>query len=464
MLARGTTRPLRGLTSTRKCINACRTYASSTSEHESAPQPSAEQSAAKSRPIKQELFGPSWRTKQPRKQKQPYNKPDEEGDAEKGRVIFSGIQPTGIPHLGNYLGALREWVRIQNTASEQDKLLFSVVDMHAITVKQDSADLRRYRREMMASLLAVGLDPLKSLVFTQGKVHQHAELMWILSCTASMGYLSRMTQWKSKMGLGTDASPFESTADPKSREALKLGLFSYPVLQAADILLYGTTHVPVGEDQAQHLEFTRQLALGFNAAYGRTILTPPETILAPAKRVMSLTDPTKKMSKSDENPNSRILITDSKSDIEMKIMKKALTDSIEGVTYDRQARPGVSNLIDIMYYMDESVAASPEELAKDMANVSMRALKEKVAETVNRTLEPIRTRYNLIMKDEQRRPFLQDHNEVAASAAKSIAKKRLRNINSVIGMGTLQSEPNRKVKPKGGYITMKKLTLEPSGV
>ncbi|CBY00956.1 hypothetical protein IAQ61_011860 [Plenodomus lingam] len=316
-------------------------------------------------------------------------------------IIFSGIQPTGVPHLGNYLGALRQWVKLQDDQPDARRF-FSIVDLHAITVKQDPVELGRWRKEMFASLLAVGLDPSKSTVFYQSAVPAHSEFMWLLSCGASMGYLGRMTQWKSKLALPSDASP--TAPSPSNKEALKLALFSYPVLQAADILLYNTTHVPVGEDQAQHLEFTRDLAIGFNHLYTSKygpLLNVPETILSPAKRIMSLTEPSKKMSKSAPNPKSRILITDSRDDIHAKL-KTAMTDSIEGVSYDRQARPGVSNLLDMMYYMDESVAPSPEELAKEMKDVSMRALKEKVADTIDDHLRDIRERYEEMMGTQQK--------------------------------------------------------------
>lgn len=193
----------------------------------------------------------------------------------KARVIFSGIQPTGVPHLGNYLGALQQWARLQVEASSSTQLLYSIVDLHAITTNQDAVQLRIWKRETLATLLAVGLDPERSTIFYQSAVPEHTELMWILSCTASVGYLSRMTQWKSKLTLSDEVSALDSTS---AKARLKLGLFSYPVLQAADILLYGATHVPVGEDQVQHLEFARQCADQFNAVHGE-ILVKPQTVL-----------------------------------------------------------------------------------------------------------------------------------------------------------------------------------------
>ncbi|KAF2028491.1 tryptophanyl-tRNA synthetase [Setomelanomma holmii] len=350
----------------------------------------------------------------------------------KSKVIFSGIQPTGVPHLGNYLGALRQWVKLQDEALSDDTLLFSIVDLHAITIKQDPRDLARSRREMLASLLAVGLDPKRCIIFTQSSVKQHAELMWILSCGASMGYLGRMTQWKSKLSLPANASPLEPA---NNKDALKLGLFSYPVLQAADILLYNTTHVPVGEDQAQHLEFSRELATGFNHLYSsdseKPLLTVPQTMLSPAKRVMSLTDPTKKMSKSDPKPRSRILITDSREEIHSKL-KTALTDSIEGVSYAPEDRPGVSNLIDLMYHFDESAGVTPQEVAADLRNISMRSLKEKVADTIDTGIKEIRGRYEeLIGGDEQK---LIDHAGDGARRAENIAENTMNNVRQAMGM------------------------------
>ncbi|KAH9872785.1 hypothetical protein J1614_005179 [Plenodomus biglobosus] len=344
------------------------------------------------------------------------------------RIIFSGIQPTGVPHLGNYLGALQQWVKLQQ-GEEDDVRFFSIVDLHAITVRQDPVELARWRKEMFASLFAIGLDPEKSTVFLQSSVPAHSELMWLLSCDASMGYLGRMTQWK--LSLPSHASPTDKSSQ---QNALKLGLFSYPVLQAADILLYQTTHVPVGEDQAQHLEFARNLANAFNHQYAspnERILAVPKTLLSPAKRIMSLTEPTKKMSKSAPNPNSRILITDSKDKIHAKL-RTALTDSIEGVSYDREARPGVTNLIDIMYHMNEPVATSPEDLAKDMEGLSMRALKEKVADTVDDKLRDIRERYDEIMGAQEEQ--LVKHAASGASMASSSANRNILKIKAAMGM------------------------------
>ncbi|KAB2568892.1 Tryptophan--tRNA ligase [Lasiodiplodia hormozganensis] len=333
-------------------------------------------------------------------------------------IIFSGIQPTGIPHLGNYLGALQRWVKLQNEAAPSTNLVFSVVDLHAITLRQDPKQLRLWRKEMLASLLAVGLDPKRSIIFNQSDVPAHSELMWILSCQASMGYLSRMTQWKSK-----------STTEKEP----KLGLFSYPVLQAADILVHRATHVPVGEDQAQHLEFARECAGSFNHAIGRTVLVPPDTILSPARRVMSLTNPTKKMSKSDANPKSRILITDDRDAIAAKL-RTAVTDSVDGVSYEPETRPGVSNLVEIMFHMGgEPAPGAPQncdELAKECEGLSMRALKERVTDVVDAGLAPVRERYYELMQDES---ALDEIKEEGAKKARESAERTMRMVRDAIG-------------------------------
>lgn len=226
--------------------------------------------------------------------------------------------------------------------------------------------------------------------------------------------------------------------DPTSsnKDALKLGLFSYPVLQAADILLYNTTHVPVGEDQAQHLEFTRELAIGFNHTYAsiskaEPILAVPQTLLSPAKRVMSLKEPTKKMSKSDPNSRSRILITDSQEEILAKV-KVALTDSIEGVSYDREKRPGVSNLIDLMYHFGGFKADTPQELAEQFANSSLRGLKEETARLIDESIAPIRDRYQELMSGDQRK-LVQNAKE-GATRAEDIAKETMKRVRRTMGM------------------------------
>jgi len=278
---------------------------------------------------------------------------------------------------------------------------------------------------MLATLLAVGLDPNRSIIFNQSAVRAHSELMWILSCHASMGYLSRMTQWKAKMSLPDDASPL----DTSSKATLKLGLFSYPVLQAADILVHGATHVPVGHDQAQHLEFARECASSFNHIYGN-ILVQPETLISPAKRVMSLTDPSSKMSKSAENPKSRILLTDAHDVISKKI-KSALTDSIEGITYEPGKRPGVSNLVEVMYHLQpEEGRFSCQEIAEECHDLPMRVFKERVAELIDLRLEPIRERYQQLMGEDGGKSLARvaDFGAMNASASAEATMEKVRHV------------------------------------
>ncbi|CAL8583079.1 Tryptophan--tRNA ligase, mitochondrial [Xanthoria parietina] len=329
------------------------------------------------------------------------------------RVIFSGIQPTGIPHLGNYVGALQQWVKIQDGATSATDLLFSIVDLHAMTLPYDQARLRLQKRQTLAALLAVGLDPQRSTIFFQSAVPAHTELMWILSCTASVGYLSRMTQWKSKLAMSDNVA----LSDPDTKAKLKLGLFSYPVLQSADILLYRATHVPVGHDQVQHLEFARENAKNFNTAHGH-FFPEPQTVMSPVKRIMSLKDPRVKMSKSHEDMKSRILLNDTPDSIRVKV-KAALTDSIDGLSYDPIGRPGVSNLLALMSYLDTS-HRSVVQITAECQGLSMRAFKDEVAKTLIKGLTDLRERYDYFMSAAQSQ-YLQEvvtaGNEKAASKA-----------------------------------------------
>ena len=336
---------------------------------------------------------------------------------EKGsRVIFSLIQPTGIPHIGNYLGALQRWKDLQDEdvlprryGQRNDRRYFGLADLHSLTMQQDPATRKRQIHETFASLLAVGLDPTRSTLFCQSHVAGHADLMWILSNVASIGRLLRMTQWKEKGGIEEteeDVTALKQQLESeeevtKSRPKPKLGLLSYPVLQAADILLYQADMVPVGEDQLQHIEFTRTIARAFNAVFGKSdeasLLAIPQHSLSPAKRIMSLQDPTKKMSKSDPNPDSRILINDSEKAILHKL-RRAKTDSVTGrITYHPEERPGVANLIDILRFFQRK-GQSGEEVAQEFADGSMKELKDAVSHTVNHELSPIRKRYEELMR------------------------------------------------------------------
>ncbi|KAK2739031.1 Tryptophan--tRNA ligase, mitochondrial [Myotisia sp. PD_48] len=318
-------------------------------------------------------------------------------------VIFSGIQPTGVPHLGNYLGALRAWVDLQKNSAPGTKLIYSIVDLHALTIPKDASQLRRWRKQALAVLLAVGIEPEKATIFYQSAVPAHSELMWILSTNASMGYLSRMTQWKSKLQL-PEGSTLEDSA---ARARLKLGLFSYPVLQAADVLVHRANYIPVGEDQKQHIEFAREVAKGFNHLYGN-ILTVPEALISPAKRVMSLKQPLLKMSKSHADARSMVLLTDTPEEIRSKV-KTALTDSQNSITYDPQHRPGVSNLLEMLSHLESievgtgGSGRSASEIAQEYSSASLRVLKEDVADRLVKLLSPIRERYVMLMEGEEGR-------------------------------------------------------------
>ncbi|KAI1469182.1 putative tryptophanyl-tRNA synthetase [Daldinia caldariorum] len=350
----------------------------------------------------------------------------------RGKVIFSGIQPTGVPHLGNYLGALRLWKKLQDDAKPEDKLIFSVVDLHAITMPQDAKVLRLRRREMLASLLAIGLDPEKGpTIFYQSSVPQHSELMWILSCTASMGYLGRMTQWKSKLQMNNKAGDLEEAAMTN----LKLGLFSYPVLQAADILVHRATHVPVGDDQRQHLEFARECATNFNHTF-KNIFVPPEIMTTSFPRVMSLTQPESKMSKSSPNQRSRIEITSTAEEIRSRIMV-ALTDPHNAVTYDPESRPGVSNLLELLSQCTPAPARlPPRELAAQFAaaGASLRDLKEATATAVCRELDGVRERYEEFL-DRKGGKWLDEIEAEGAEKAARSAEETMVRVRAAVGLG-----------------------------
>ncbi|KAL2068325.1 hypothetical protein VTL71DRAFT_16423 [Oculimacula yallundae] len=343
------------------------------------------------------------------------------------QTIFSGIQPTGIPHLGNYLGALKTWVSLQNNAHPDTKLFFSVVDLHAITLFQKPEELRRWRKESLAALLACGVSEERSTVFWQGGVSAHSELMWILSCTASMGYLSRMTQWKSKLSLADNTSPL----DESSKSKLKLGLFSYPVLQAADILVHRATHVPVGEDQSQHLEFARECVTNFNHTYSCSHLVTPQTILSATKRIMSLTHPLTKMSKSAPSPLSRILITDSATTITTKL-SSALTDSDNSVSWDPINRPGVSNLLTLLASFDEHGRNAQEWGEKlEREGMGLGAFKKFVAGAVGEGLKDVREGFERIVGEEG---YVEEVARRGAARARESAEETMVLVREAVGL------------------------------
>ena len=288
--------------------------------------------------------------------------------------VFSGIKPTGPVQLGNLLGALRHWVADQDEADT----IFCVVDLHALTVPQDPAELRSRTLELAQLLLAIGIDPSRSTLFVQSHVPEHAELSWLMECTASFGELRRMTQFKDK----SDQSEFVSA-----------GLFTYPALMAADILLYDTDRVPVGDDQRQHLELSRDLAIRFNSRYGDTFVVPEAAIAKIGARVMDLQHPTKKMSKSEDSPQGTILVLEDLDAIAKKI-KRAVTDTETDVRFDPVEKPGVSNLLSILSACTDK---APETLAESYTRYG--DLKTAVAEAVVDTLRPIQERFAELAAD-----------------------------------------------------------------
>jgi tryptophanyl-tRNA synthetase len=297
-------------------------------------------------------------------------------EQERKKVIFSGIQPTGRLTIGNYLGALKNWLDLQY----EYNCLFCVVDLHSITVRQDPKELRRRCMEFMGQYIACGLDPEVNLLFFQSHVSAHAELAWILDCFTYMGELARMTQYKEKA--------------EKNAENLNAGLFTYPVLMAADILLYQADLVPVGADQKQHLEICRDIAIRFNNLYGNTFKVPEGYFPKVGARVMSLQEPTKKMSKSDENENAYIALLDPPDAVRRKI-KRAVTDSDNTILY-RDDKPGIQNLMSIYSSL---TGQTMEEIELEFQGKGYGVFKEAVTEAVIETLRPIQERYDAIMKD-----------------------------------------------------------------
>lgn len=294
----------------------------------------------------------------------------------KNNVLFSGIQPSGILHIGTYLGALRNWVDLQ----KQYDSLFSIVDLHSITVRQDPKELKKKCYDVLALYLACGIDAEANLIFCQSHVPQHCQLAWVLNCFTYMGELSRMTQFKDKS---------------KKDVNVGVGLFDYPVLMAADILLYGTRLVPVGSDQKQHVELTRDLAIRFNNLYGDIFTIPEVYTLSLGARVMALQDPTKKMSKSDSNDNNNIYLLDEPETI-LKKIQSAVTDSGKEVRFD-ESKPGIANLLTI-YAASSNKSIS--ELEKEYEGVGYGKFKRDLAEVLISFLEPLKKRYHLLRADE----------------------------------------------------------------
>ena len=327
------------------------------------------------------------------------------------KTIFSGIQPSGNLTLGNYLGALKNFSKLQ----EDFNCFYCVVDMHTLTVRQNPEELRERAYNLLALYLACGLDPDKNVLFMQSHVPCHAELSWILSCFTYMGELQRMTQFKDKSA--------------KHADNINAGLFTYPVLMAADILLYQTDCVPIGVDQKQHLELARDIAERFNKIYGETFKIPEPFIPKAGAKIMSLQEPQKKMSKSDDNVNNYILITDPRDTI-LKKFKKAVTDSGAEIIFDEENKPGISNLINIYSAITEKTR---EEVEKEFTGKRYGDFKIAVGESVADALSPIQDKFNEYVAD---RAYLDGIFKKNAEIAYDHAKKTLKDVYDKVGFIT----------------------------
>ncbi|WP_017754631.1 tryptophan--tRNA ligase [Calidifontibacillus oryziterrae] len=322
--------------------------------------------------------------------------------------IFSGIQPSGTLTLGNYLGAMKQFVELQ----DNNECYFCIVDQHAITVPQDPKELRKNIRSLAALYIAVGIDPVKSTLFIQSEVPAHAQLGWMMQCVSYIGELERMTQFKDKSA---------------GKESVSAGLLTYPPLMVADILLYGTDIVPVGEDQKQHLELTRDLAERFNKKYKEIFTIPEISIPKVGARIMSLQEPTKKMSKSDANTKAFVSMLDSEKQIEKKI-KSAVTDSDGIVKYDPVNKPGVSNLLTIYSSCSgQSIGA----LEDQYAGKGYGEFKADVAAAVVETLKPIQEKYFDLIESAK----LDDYLNLGAEKANAVATKMLKKAENAMGLG-----------------------------
>jgi tryptophanyl-tRNA synthetase len=321
-----------------------------------------------------------------------------------GRV-FSGVQPTGNIHLGNYLGALKQFVELQ----DDNECIYCIVDLHAITVPQEPEVLKEHILDVAALYLAVGVDPKKSIVFVQSQVPGHSELGWLLTCSSYTGELSRMTQFKDK---------------GKGKESVGTGLFMYPVLMAADILLYDTDIVPVGIDQKQHIELTRDLCNRINNKYGDTFVLPEGRYLKEGAKIMALDEPTKKMSKSAENELSRISLLDDEAKIKKAIMK-ATTDSDGVVKFDMENKPGISNLMNIYTAFSD---LSIEEIEKKYEGCGYGAFKKDLVQIVVDGLAPIKARYEEIRNSDELIAILEDGAKRADEIAQKVVARTKKNL------------------------------------
>lgn len=329
-------------------------------------------------------------------------------NTEARKISFSAIQPSGVPTIGNYLGALKNWAKLQ----DEFDCIYAIADLHALTVKQDPAALRRQTQSAIALAIACGIDPERSLLFVQSHVHTHAELTWILNCWCPFGELSRMTQFKDKS---------KSHADN-----INAGLFDYPVLMAADILLYNPDVVPIGSDQKQHLELARNIAIRFNGTFPDVFKIPEPYMSSTGARVMSLQDPTKKMSKSDPNPNGFVSMLDDRDTIIRKF-KRAVTDSDTCVCRG-EGKEGVNNLIDIYC---AATGKSAEETEAEFAGKGYGDFKLAVGETVADIVDPIRDEHNRIMAD---KAYIEKVCAAGADAALGISRRTVRKVYKKVGL------------------------------
>ncbi|MDR0928300.1 MAG: tryptophan--tRNA ligase [Oscillospiraceae bacterium] len=327
-------------------------------------------------------------------------------------VIFSGIQPSGTLTLGNYIGAIRNWKLLED---EYDSI-YSIVDLHAITVRQDAAQLRRRCLEVLGIYLAAGLNPEKTLMYYQSHVPAHAELAWVLNCYTYMGELQRMTQFKDK--------------SVKHEGNINAGLLTYPVLMAADILLYQADLVPIGADQKQHLELARDIAIRFNNLYGDVFVVPEGYFPKVGARVMSLQEPTRKMSKSDPE-DTYVAILDPPDVIRRKL-KRAVTDSEAAVRFDPETKPGVSNLMSILGAL---TGQSMPQIEQDFAGKGYGAFKETVAEAIVETLAPVQNEHKRLMAD---KAYLQQVMTDGAQRAARIAGRTMRKVRRKVGLAALE--------------------------
>lgn len=323
------------------------------------------------------------------------------------KVLFSGMQATGSLTLGNYLGALKNWV----TLSDEYECFYSVVDLHSITVRQEPAELRKRARALLTLYIGAGLDPEKNCIYYQSHVSGHAELAWILNCFTYMGELNRMTQFKDKAA--------------KHADNINAGLFTYPVLMAADILLFQSDVVPVGVDQMQHLEITRDIAERFNNLYGDVFTIPEPYIGKVGAKIMSLQDPVRKMSKSDENPNASIYLMD-EPDVIMRKCKRAVTDS-EGAVRYREEQPGIKNLIDIY---SACTGRTPEEVEREFDGRGYGEFKMAVGEAVVSVLKPVQERVQELTKD---KAYIDGIIKANGEKANYYATKTLRKVQRKVG-------------------------------